>query len=71
LSRGTAYPAIFLRLAIALLSIEGNDILLAETRAIARRIRAALPNAEMRRRFEAAEPVQSLARWSGQDMFQT
>jgi tetratricopeptide (TPR) repeat protein len=65
LVRSMGDPAIFLRVAISLLTLEGNDALLAETQATAQRIIAALPDEEMRRHFEAAEPVQLLARLAG------
>jgi tetratricopeptide (TPR) repeat protein len=55
--RAIGDPAIFLRVATSLLAIEGDDALLAETQAMAQRIIANLPDEEMRRRFEAAEPV--------------
>ncbi len=58
--RATGDPAIFLRIATALLAIEGDDALLAETQASAQRIITNLPNEEMRHRFEAAEAVQLL-----------
>ena len=60
LARPVGDPAMFLRAAAALLALEGNDQLLAETRAMARRIIAALPDEEMIRRFKAAEPVRVL-----------
>jgi class 3 adenylate cyclase/tetratricopeptide (TPR) repeat protein len=55
--RAIGDPAIFLRVATSLLAIEGNDTLLAETQAVTQRIIANLPDEEMRRHFEAAEPV--------------
>jgi hypothetical protein len=61
--RSIGDPAIFLRVAASLLTVEGNDALLAETQATAQRIIAALPDEELRHRFQAAEPVQSLARF--------
>jgi class 3 adenylate cyclase/tetratricopeptide (TPR) repeat protein len=60
LARAMGDPALFLRASSSLLATEGNDALLSETRAMARRIITELPNAEMRRRFEAAEPVRLL-----------
>jgi class 3 adenylate cyclase/tetratricopeptide (TPR) repeat protein len=63
--RSMGDPAIFLRVAASLLAIEGNDTLLAETQATAQRIIAALADEVMRHRFEAAEPVQLLARLTG------
>ena len=56
-------PALFLRVAASLLSIEGDDTLLAEARAAVERIREALPE-ELRRRFVEAEPVRLVARLS-------
>jgi hypothetical protein len=55
-------PALFLRAAAALLELEGDDALLAEARAAARHIVAALPNEEMRRRFQVTEAVRLLGR---------
>ncbi|MCP4285397.1 MAG: hypothetical protein GY792_13230 [Gammaproteobacteria bacterium] len=60
MARVTGDPAIFLRIVTLLLSIEGDDALLAETQASAQRIIANLPNEEMRHRFKAAESVQLL-----------
>jgi class 3 adenylate cyclase/tetratricopeptide (TPR) repeat protein len=65
LARLTDDPAMFLHAATALLDIEGDDSLAHEAYATAQRIRAALPNDAMRHIFEAAEPVQKLARWVG------
>jgi tetratricopeptide (TPR) repeat protein len=62
LARPIGDPAMFLHTAAALLAIEGDDTLAAEARAAAHRILAALPDAEMRRRFEAAEPVRRLGK---------
>ncbi|HSH83275.1 MAG TPA: AAA family ATPase [Herpetosiphonaceae bacterium] len=53
-------PALFLRAAATLLDLDGNDALLAEARATAQGIAAALPNDDIRRRFWAAEPVRLL-----------
>ncbi len=60
LARPVGDPAMFLRTASSLLTLDGNDALLAETRTVARRIIAALPDEEMIRRFKAAEPVRVL-----------
>jgi class 3 adenylate cyclase/tetratricopeptide (TPR) repeat protein len=49
-------PAVFLRTATTLLATEGEDSVLQETRATARRIRDQL-DAEMRRHFESAQQV--------------
>jgi hypothetical protein len=46
--------------AAALLAIEGDEALAAEAAGAAQRIAAALPEGDMRRRFEAAEPVRLL-----------
>jgi hypothetical protein len=62
LARGIADPALFLHAATVLLALEGDDSLAAEARQAAGRIAAALPEAEMRRRFEAADPVRLLSR---------
>ncbi len=62
LTRPTGDPAMFVQVAAALLTLEGNDVLAHEAYATAQRISAALPNDEMRRIFEGAEPVQKLAR---------
>jgi hypothetical protein len=43
-----------------LLDLDGNDALLAEAHAAAQCIAAALPNDEIRRCFQAAEPVRLL-----------
>ncbi len=53
-------PALFIRAVAPLLQIDGSDALLSEARTTARQIIAALPNDEMRQRFQAARPVQSL-----------
>jgi class 3 adenylate cyclase/tetratricopeptide (TPR) repeat protein len=53
-------PALLLRAATTLLATEGDDALLSEARATARKILAELPTEEMRRHFEAAEPVRLL-----------
>ncbi len=52
----------FFQTAAALLALDGSDALAHEAYATVQRISAALPNDEMRRIFEAAEPVQKLAR---------
>jgi hypothetical protein len=65
LARQAGDPAMFLRASTALLGIEGNDALAAEAGQTAKRIAAALPDAELRQRFEAAEPVRLLHRWMG------
>jgi tetratricopeptide (TPR) repeat protein len=61
-ARGTGDPAMFLRAAAALLAIDGDDLLLAEARAAVERIAGALPDAELRRCFLAAEPVRLVVR---------
>ena len=60
LARPVGDPAMFLRAAAALLTLEGDDALLAEARATARRIIAALPDEEIIRCFTASEPVRVL-----------
>jgi tetratricopeptide (TPR) repeat protein len=60
LARPLGDPALFLRAAAALLALDGDGDLAAEARAAARRIAAALPDAAMRGRFLAAEPVRRL-----------
>jgi hypothetical protein len=62
LAQGIADPALFLHAATVLLALEGDDVLAAEARQAAGRIAAALPSAEMRHRFEAADPVRLLSR---------
>lgn len=57
LARPTGDPAMFLKTVAALVPLDGDDVLAAEARATAERIMAALPDDEMRLRFEAAEPV--------------
>ncbi len=64
-TRPVGDPAMFLRVATALLVIEGDDALLAEARATAQRISAALPDEAMRQRFLQAEPVRKLGKLSG------
>jgi tetratricopeptide (TPR) repeat protein len=59
-ARPVGDPALFLRAATALLAIEGDDALMAETRATIDRIAAALPD-ELRRVFLDAEPVRLVA----------
>jgi tetratricopeptide (TPR) repeat protein len=60
IARPMGDPAMLLRVLTAVLSIEGNDILLAEARALALQIIAEIPNPEMRKRFESASPVRQL-----------
>jgi class 3 adenylate cyclase/tetratricopeptide (TPR) repeat protein len=60
LARTLGDPALFLRVAIPLLALDGDDELLAAARSTAKRIAQALPDAELRHCFESAEPVQ---RW--------
>ncbi|MBI4604134.1 MAG: protein kinase [Planctomycetes bacterium] len=61
-ARALGDPASFLRPAAALLAAEGDDALRSEARRTAARIAAALPDPDMRRRFESAEPVRGLLR---------
>ncbi len=60
LARPVGDPAMFLRAAVSLLALDGNDALLAEARTTVRRIIGALPDEEMIRCFKAAEPVRVL-----------
>jgi tetratricopeptide (TPR) repeat protein len=60
-ARPVGDPAMFLRAAAALLAIEGNDALLAETWATAGRMVSALPD-ELRGVFLDAEPTRLIAR---------
>jgi transcriptional regulator with XRE-family HTH domain/tetratricopeptide (TPR) repeat protein len=64
-ARGTKDPAMFLRAAAALLAIDGDDALSAETHAVVERIVEGLPDTEIRRRFLAAEPVRRVLRLPG------
>ena len=57
LARPIGDPALFLQAAGPLLAIHDDEQLAAETCAVAAAIRAALPDDEMRRRFQAAAPV--------------
>jgi tetratricopeptide (TPR) repeat protein len=59
-ARTVGDPALFLRGASALLAVDGDDALAAETRTAARSILSRLPTPEMRARFEAADPVRRL-----------
>ena len=61
-ARGTGDPAMFLRAAAAMLVVDGDDTLAAEAGATVERIAVALPDAELRRCFLAAEPVRLVAR---------
>jgi hypothetical protein len=65
IARNTGDPALFFRVAAASLSIERNDALSQEAYATAQRIRAELPNEEMQRIFDAAEPVRQVAKFVG------
>jgi hypothetical protein len=51
-----------LRPAVALLTLDGDDALLAEAHAAVTRMTRALPDTEIRRCFVAAEPVRAVAR---------
>jgi tetratricopeptide (TPR) repeat protein len=62
LARGVGDPAQFLRVGVALLALDGDDLLAAEARAAADRIVAALPDEAMRRQFREAEIVRDLGR---------
>jgi DNA-binding SARP family transcriptional activator/tetratricopeptide (TPR) repeat protein len=65
LVRPAGDPAMFLRAAVGLLAIEGDDALAAETRTVADRIARALPNEDMRQRFESSEPVSLVRKLAG------
>src|SRR5262249_32699285 len=67
LARPVGDPTMFLRAAVSLLALDGNDHLLAETRTMARQIIAALPDEEMIRRFKVAEPVRVLGLLQSQE----
>lgn len=62
LARRLDDPALFLRVASALLGIAGDDALLAETRATVTRIVGSLSDEPMRRCFEEAEPVRRISK---------
>src|SRR5262245_23911105 len=62
LTRPVGDPAMFLRVALSLLAIDGDDELAAEAQVAEQRIAAALPDEELRRRFAVAEPVRLLAK---------
>ena len=65
LARLLGDPAIFLRAATVLLSLDGDDVLLAEALATTETIAAALPDDEMLHAFQAAEPARLVARLTG------
>jgi tetratricopeptide (TPR) repeat protein len=56
-ARPVGDPALFLRPATELLSVDGDDVLAAEAGAAVQQISAALPDVDMRRRFASADPV--------------
>jgi tetratricopeptide (TPR) repeat protein len=60
LARTVGDPALFVRSASALLAVDGDDAVLADARSAARHILSRLPTEDLRRRFQAAEPVQRL-----------
>ncbi len=62
LARPVGDPALFLRPAAELLAVDGDDSLAAEAGTAVQRILGALPDADMRGRFEAAEPVRIAVR---------
>ncbi len=64
LARSIGDPALFLRPAAGLLAVDGDDALAAEAGAAVRRITGTLSDGDMRRRFEAAEPIRDILRWS-------
>jgi hypothetical protein len=61
-ARGTGDPAMFVRASAILLPMDGTDELLAEARVAVERIAGALPDAEMCRRVQDAEPVRTIVR---------
>jgi tetratricopeptide (TPR) repeat protein len=61
-ARATADPALLLQAMDMLLTLDGDDQLAAEARAVNERILAALPNDTMRRRFTESEVVQRIQR---------
>jgi DNA-binding SARP family transcriptional activator/tetratricopeptide (TPR) repeat protein len=65
LVRPTGDPAMFLRAAAELLVVDGNDALAVETSTVADRISRALPNADMRQRFESSAPVRLVRKLAG------
>jgi tetratricopeptide (TPR) repeat protein len=60
LARSTGDPAHILRVATAVLRIDGEDTLAADARAIAHRVLHELPTGPLRHRFLDAEPLQIL-----------
>jgi hypothetical protein len=62
LARPVGDPALFLPPACELLRLDGDDELAEEGRAAVNRIAGALPDGDMRHRFELAEPVRLLSR---------
>jgi tetratricopeptide (TPR) repeat protein len=58
-------PAMTLRLDAALLPLAGSEVLALETSTSLQQIRAALPEGEMRNRFEQAEPVCLIKKMAG------
>jgi tetratricopeptide (TPR) repeat protein len=56
-ARATVDPALQLRAIVALLNLEGSDELAAEARTLRERIRSALPDETMKRRFDTSELV--------------
>jgi len=58
----TADPALLLQAIDTLLTLDGDDPLAAEARALSDRILAALPDETMRRRFTKSETVQRILR---------
>lgn len=62
LARSIGDSTLFLRATAALLALDGQDALAVEARAAVDRIARALPDAELRRTFEFAEPVRLVLR---------
>ena len=57
LARPTKDLGLFLRAATGLIAIDGDDALVDEAQAVVDRIAENLPDPDMRRQFESAEPA--------------
>jgi tetratricopeptide (TPR) repeat protein len=64
LARPTRDLALFVRAAIGLIAIDGDDALADEARAVIDRIAGNLPDLDMRLQFERAEPIRRVAKLS-------
>ncbi|HEY8597477.1 MAG TPA: hypothetical protein VIL85_03540, partial [Thermomicrobiales bacterium] len=62
LARSFGDPALLLRPAAGLLNVDGDDTLAAEASAAVRQIAGALSDSDMRRHFEASEPIRDILR---------